>query len=60
MAAFKIFEIQVNTTKEGAIELSQGDTMDDNSYSVIISPDQVDLLIQHLKAAQAELKSQSN
>ncbi|MGH7183045.1 MAG: hypothetical protein ACREJN_13840 [Nitrospiraceae bacterium] len=51
----KIEWLEVRTTTDGAIELIQGDRFQ-KSHAVRIIPDQVEVLIQWLKADRSELK----
>jgi len=51
----EMFEIRVSTNK-GKIFITQPVPMQDEPDSIIISPEQVDALIEWLKEARAELE----
>lgn len=49
-------QLEVMTTKEGAIDIVQGDSFHGEENQVVrIAPDQVEILIQWLKEAKAEI-----
>jgi hypothetical protein len=50
-----MLEITVETTKEGEIRLIQDATHDEYSGTILLHPDQVDVLISWLLAAKKEL-----
>ncbi len=48
--------LEIRTTKEGDIDIIQGDSFHGEDNQVVrIAPDQVEILIQWLKEAKAEL-----